>query len=206
MMRGILAETRILAMALFAWGPRRQRADEPSFTSGSILAPVLIAVAVLGVIEIAVVHLIVQHWSPAGAFVLTAIGVLVSVYMIGLAKSLQYMPTVLQPQTLLARLGHLLAVEAPYAAIKAVRKVGPGMPAPSKCLNIAAMSSPNLVIDLANDQKATGLFGRTREVRQIAVRMDDADSFEACLSGRLKSCPKKETPEEKPTARAAQEG
>ena len=48
MMRRLLAEIKILGMALFAWvSAPSPHPDEPSFTSGSILAPVLISVAVL---------------------------------------------------------------------------------------------------------------------------------------------------------------
>jgi hypothetical protein len=155
-----------------------------------MLATVLIAVATLGIVEVAVLHIIVRYWSPVAAFVLTAIGLLASVYMIGLAKSLRYMPTVLRRNTLVVRLGHLLVAEIPYSAIEAVRTIPPGTPAPSECLNMAAMSSPNLLIAFANGHEATGLFGRRRGVRQVAVRMDDADSFRVALSERLELTPK----------------
>ena len=196
MARLLAAELRLLAMALFAWGPRRPRADEPSFTSGSILAPVLVSVAVLSVAEITVLHLIVGRWTHVGAWALTAIGLFVFVYMIGLAKSLQYLPTVLRPQALLVRLGHFHCVEIPYEAIQAVRKAASGAPA-AKSLNMAPMSAPNLVIELSSDQEMTGISGRKRVFRQVALRMDDADSFEACLSDRLKSCLRKVPAEER---------
>lgn len=204
MARLLAAELRLLAMALFAWGPRSRSADEPSFTSGSILAPVLVSVAALSVAEITVLHLIVGRWTHVGASILTAIGLLAFVYMIGLAKSLQYMPTVLRPGALLIRLGHFQSVEIPYETIRAVRKAAPGAPG-AKSLNMAPMSTPNLVIELSSDQEVTGVSGRKRVFRQIALRMDDADSFEACLSDRLKSCLKNEPAEEKQAVLAAQE-
>jgi uncharacterized membrane protein len=186
MARLLAAEMKLLTMALFAWGPRRRSADEPSFTSGSILAPVLVSVAVLSVAEITVLHLIVGQWTHVGAWLLTAIGLFVFVYMIGLAKSLQYLPTVLRPQALLVRLGHFQCVEIPYEAIQAVRKAAPGAPA-GKSLNMAPMSAPNLVIELSSDREMTGISGRKRVFRQVALRMDDAESFEAALNGRLES-------------------
>lgn len=187
MARLLAAELRILTMALFAWGPRRARADQPGFTSGSILAPVLISVAVLSIVEILIVHLIVGQWSPLTATILTALGLFTFVYIVGLAKSLKYMPTVLMPHALLIRLGHFQALEIPYEAIEAVRKVVPGAPAPPKSFNLALMSAPNLLIELYSDRETIGLGGKKRVFRKIAVRMDDAPGFEASLGERLKS-------------------
>jgi hypothetical protein len=187
MARLLAAELRILTMALFAWGPRRARADQPGFTSGSILAPVLISVAVLSIVEILIVHLIVGRWSALAATIVTAIGLFTFVYIIGLAKSLKYMPIVLMPNALLVRLGHFQALEIPYEAIEAVRKAAPGAPAPPKSFNLALMSAPNLLIELLSDREAIGIGGKKRVFRNVAVRMDDAAGFEACLCDRLKS-------------------
>jgi len=186
MARLLAAELRILTMALFAWGPRRARADQPDFTSGSILAPVLISVAVLSIVEILIVHLIVGQWSPLAATILTAAGLFTFVYIVGLAKSLKYMPTVLMPHALLVRLGHFQALEIPYEAIEAVRKVTAGAPAPPKSFNLALMSAPNVLIELFSDRETIGIGGRKRVFRKVAVRMDDAPGFQASLCDRLK--------------------
>jgi hypothetical protein len=186
MARLLAAELRILTMGLFAWGPRRRRADQPGFTSGSILAPVLISVAVLSTVEILIVHLIVGQWSPFAATILTALGLFTLVYIIGLAKSLKYMPTVLMPHTLLVRLGHFQVLEIPYDAIAGVRKVAGASP-PPKSFNLALMSAPNLLIELFSDREAIGIGGKKRVFRNVAVRMDDAVGFEARLCDRLKS-------------------
>jgi hypothetical protein len=203
MARLLAAEIRILAMALFAWGARRRQVDEPSFTSGAILVPVLISVAVLGIAESAALELIVGRRSHIGASVLIAIGLFTFVYMVGLAKSLKYMPTVLMPHALLIRLGHFHAVEIPYETIDAVKRMAPGAKVPPKSLNLAALSAPNLLIGLAAERELIGMAGRKRVFRHVAVRMDDVESFEACLCNLLELEASATRPEPGPAAAGA---
>jgi hypothetical protein len=181
----VAAEMRILMLGLFVWGPRSRRTSEPSFTSGSILVPVLLAVAAVGVVETVILHLVVGRWTRDGATALTAIGMLTIVYLVGLAKSFKYMPTVMLPKALVVRLGHFQSVEIPYEAIRRIKRAAPGAPAPSGSLNMAPMSAPNLLIELAEERETRGLNGRPRAFTQLALRMDDAESFEALLSDRL---------------------
>jgi hypothetical protein len=185
MARLLLAEIKLLVMALFAWGPRRRHSQEPSFTSGSILAPVLLAVATLSIVEITIVRLIVGQRSPLGSSMLTGLGLFMALYMVGLAKSLQYMPTLLRRQALLVRLGHFREVEIPYEAITTVRRSDRGEKAPAGSLDLAPMSAPNLIIGLKSERETVGLGGRVRRYTQIALRMDDAAAFERSLIARL---------------------
>jgi hypothetical protein len=63
----VVAEIKILMLGLFVWGPRSRRNGGPSFTSGSILVPVLLAVAAVGVVETVILHLVVGRWTQNGA-------------------------------------------------------------------------------------------------------------------------------------------
>ena len=141
--------------------------------------------AALASIEIFVIHLVVGRWSHGGALALTSVGALMIVYMVGLARSLRRMPSLITPERLIVRLGHFRRVEIPYEAITTVRRSDRGEKAPAGSLDLAPMSAPNLIIGLKSERETVGLGGRVRRYTQIALRMDDAAAFERSLIARL---------------------
>jgi hypothetical protein len=180
----VAAELRVLALGLFGWG-RPPPDDGRSFTSSAVLQPLLLSVAALASIEIFVIHLVVGRWSHGGALALTSVGALMIVYMVGLARSLRRMPSLITPERLIVRLGHFRRVEIPYEAITTVRRSDRGEKAPAGSLDLAPMSAPNLIIGLKSERETVGLGGRVRRYTQIALRMDDAAAFERSLIARL---------------------
>jgi hypothetical protein len=116
---------------------------------------------------------------------MTSFAALTIVYMLGLARSLRHMPSLLTPDGLILRLGHFWRVEIPYEAITTARRSGPGEKAPTGSLDLAPLSAPNSIIGLNGEREAIGLWGRVRRYTQIALRMDDAAAFERSLIARL---------------------
>jgi hypothetical protein len=180
----LAGELRVLALGLFGWRPPA-RDDGRSFTSSAVLQPLLLSVAALASIEILAMDLLVGRWSHGGAMALTSLGALAVVYMVGLARSLRHMPSLITPERLIVRLGHFWRVEIPYEAITTVRRSNLGEKAPAGSLDLAPMSAPNLIIGLNVEREAIGLGGRVRRYTQIALRMDDAAAFERSLIARL---------------------
>jgi hypothetical protein len=180
----LAAELRVLALGLFGWGSPAP--DEGrSFTSSAILYPVLLSVAALATIEILVIDLLVGRRSRGGALVLASLAALTVVYLIGLARSLRHMPSLLTPDGVVLRLGHFWKVEIPYAAIVTVKRSAAGEKAPAGSLDLAPLSTPNLIIGLDDEREAVGLGGRARRFTQVALRMDDVVAFERSLVARL---------------------
>lgn len=169
---------RVLAMGLFVWRRRPLRAGE--FTSGSALAPALIAVAVLSIAEVGVVDLLLAPWSAWAARILSAVALLGAVYLVGLAKSLRHVPTRVEADGLALRLGYLKALNVDYSAIRRVDHFPSGAPRAEGRLDLAPLSTPNIVIAL--DEEAGR--GSPGAVRGIGVRMDDGPRFLAALEER----------------------
>jgi hypothetical protein len=178
----IAAELKIISLGLFAWG--RPVGKEGSFTSCALLRPVLLSLAALASVEVMVMHLLVGRWSHAGAQILTGLGLLTIVYMVGLARSLRHMPSVVAPDRLVVRLGHFHAVDIAYDEITGVSRSAPGEKAPAGSLDLAPMSSPNLVISLCGQKEVVSMAGRVKRFSKVALRLDDVTGFEQALQAR----------------------
>lgn len=178
---------RTFALALFVW--RRRPADPVEFAAGTALAPALVAVALLGLAEIGVLDLLVARWSPAVAWTLSAAAIVGAVYLIGLAKSLRHAPTRLAPDRLALRLGHLQALDIDYRSIRSVEHFPAGAPRREERLDLAPLSSPNVVIALNSERTVGGRWGKRRSFREIGVRIEEAERFVAALRESLDSAP-----------------
>lgn len=181
----LTAELRIIGLSIFAWAPHRCPAGQRSFSSAAMLGPVLLAVAALSSVEVLVMHIVIRHWSPTGASTVAALGIFTAVYIVGLAKSLKYMPSLMTSDALIVRLGHFLSVEIPYEEIQGIGPSAGGAGAPAGTLNLAPLTSPNLIIRLAREREVVGPTGRKRRFRELALRLDDPRDFEASLRAHL---------------------
>lgn len=180
------AELRLLAMALLYWRRPRAARQPCAFTSACVLTPMLLAVAALGLVETAVLHLVLAQWSGKVAWVATGVGLFSLVYIVGLAKSLLYLPSRVEPDMLLLRLGHFQRIELPYEAILDAGATAPCPISDPDTLNLAVMSSPNVVIELNQIRSTVALSGRRRNFNRVALKMDNAEGFLALLKPQLK--------------------
>jgi hypothetical protein len=184
----VTAELRLLSMALFSWGGGLAARDPAAFSSASVLAPMLLAVVALGIVETALLHLILARWSSMIAWVATGLGLFSLIYIVGLAKSLVYLPSRLEDNQLLVRLGHFQKVEVPYQAIVGASLAAPCQTIAPETLNLAIMSSPNVLIELDNPRSTVSLTGKRRTFDRVALKIDRPEEFLTSLAFRLRRC------------------
>jgi hypothetical protein len=167
------AEIAILWMAIFTWVKPKLAPTERAFTSYGTFAAVLVAIVTLSIVEVGILHLILARFSVTAAWVATAIGVLALVYIVGILKSLKYRPTVVSEHGIVARLGLLHDMSIPATSVAEVVQLAPGTPRPSEAANLAGITSPNVLIELSIPVLLTDRRGRQRDVRSVALQVDD---------------------------------
>ena len=99
----------------------------------------------LAAIEVAVVHLLIRHWSLRWAWVATDVGALGALYLVGLAKSLRLYPIELTATTLRLRLGVLRERSIDRTAIVSIVTPTPS-PQDVKVTRLTLFDPPNLAV------------------------------------------------------------
>ncbi|WP_341207717.1 hypothetical protein [uncultured Sphingomonas sp.] len=181
------AELTVLHLALFRWGgPPDVPAAARGFAYHRHLAPMCAALLILSAIEVAVYHLLLAHWSRAGAVVMFVLSDVGFVYLVGLIKSFRFRPILLTRDGVRVRAGFLIDRFVPLEAIVGVDGDVRGEEIrDAATLNAALLAWPNVVLRLRIPLPARSILRRKPAVVRVAFRLDEPEAFVRMLRWRL---------------------
>lgn len=179
-------EAAIFYYALIAWRAK-PRAPEAatSFTCHEKVAytTVFAGLIMAAMVEILPVHLLVSHWSPVAAWVLTGLSLYGLVWLLGDYRAIVLRPTLVADGVLHLRIGLRFNATIPLSAIRRIRPLDAGAPEP-KCdyLSTALLGQPRRVIELDHPLEVRCVYGWRRSVRAIGVTIDDEAGFDQAVA------------------------
>lgn len=184
---GILAtEVALLHHALR--GPRRRGPDAGAFTAHREVGylPVLVGLLLLLAVETVALHALATLWGPVASWTLTGLSLYAIVWLLGDYRALSARPTRITADRLLLRLGLRWEVDLPLDRIAAVEPWAERDAPPARdALTVTLIGPPDTRVVLCEPVEAIGMYGRTRTVREIRLRVDDAARFRAALRAAL---------------------
>jgi hypothetical protein len=140
---------------------------------------ILYLMAAMGVLETAVVHIVVQHWSARAAWVFTAFDLYGVLWLVAAARALVLRPILVDADTIVFRVSLWWAVVVDRTNVAEVRpftgtRLKRGSTDP---LSLAWFTAPSALVRFHEPVIATGLWGRKKTAAAIAVPIDDLDGF-----------------------------
>ena len=176
-------ELAIIYYSLFSW---RAKPHVPSGARALTLhresgfAALLGILAVLSVVESALVHLVVQRWSIAAAWALTIVSLYGAVALVAIARSLVLRPVLLFDESIVIRCGLLWSIEIPAASISTVRRAMAPFPVRGTrgYLRATGGSDPKWIIELREAVTAEGMYGIRKRVTMVGLHLDSGQEFE----------------------------
>jgi len=177
----LAAEIAVFVYALGSW---RSEPDVPAGAQAFTIyrrdgALALFGVlAVMTLIESAVMHLLVAHWSRTAAWILTGLSAYTAVWCVAMARALVLRPCVVDGDRITLRAGLLWTLQLHREDIADAHAPAPNQPrrAPGY-VRLTAFGAPTLILELASPQMAHGLLGTERRVRRIGLAPDDLTGF-----------------------------
>lgn len=146
----------------------------PTYQQSGFVA-LLATFAGLSVLEAAAAHLVVGHWWPRGAWVLTGLSGYSVLWLLAHGQAVRCRPVLLTATTLVVRVGLLWRVAVARPQIVGAEAIVDVPAAAPDLLNTARLllTPPNLLLTLAAPQCVRGLYGLHRTVRRLAIYVDD---------------------------------
>ena len=139
--------------------------------------PIMYVFLALASVELLVVHFLMGLWSPAAAWVLSALTLLGGAQIIRIVQQIKHRPTLVTERSLLVRTGDRADLDLPWSSLASVDPIGFGpKPAGPDVLDTTFFAHPNVGITLAKPFARRKL-GRDRRVRIVALRVDEPDVF-----------------------------
>jgi len=162
---------------LGAWAPLEAGPGERPFSTyrASGFIALLATFAGLSVVEMAAAHLVIGHWHPRAAWVLTGLSAYALLWLLAHGQAVRRRPVLLTATTLVVRAGFVWRAAVPRAQLLAVKKIT-DVPTPAPGLLNAArllLTPPNLLLTFAEPQPVRGLYGLRRTVRRLAIYVDE---------------------------------
>lgn len=150
---------------------------------GAILSALLLVL----VAETIGLHLLLQRWSPAAAWVLTGLSIYSAFWLLGLYQAVRLRPIRIEEDRLLIRIGLKWRIEVPFEEVEAfeILRGGTILPKRKNLLRAVVLGEARYLLKLKRPLLAEGPYGIRRRVTQIAFAVDEPQRFEAALRGRI---------------------
>ena len=179
LVKAIVSECEVIRLGLFRWrAPVEVTSGHKAFSYHTYLTPMIATFLALQVIELSVVHLLLMLWNPTVAWIMFALSVWGLVWTTALLKSFRIKPVLVGPDTLRVRSGMIYDFEVAIERISAERSSFTSEElAGRSILNLAILSSPNVSLRFTQPLAIPTLFGRTREIAGVGLRLDDSNGF-----------------------------
>ncbi len=134
----------------------------------------------LVLVETGLVHLLVQHWSPTAAWILSGLSLYTLLWLWGDYQLIRLHPLVLTPTTLHLRSGLRWRADVPRSAVQSLRRAS-GRER-NQLFSIALVGPPQHIVEFTQPITVTNLFGRQRQVTQLGLTIDDPAALIDALS------------------------
>lgn len=138
----------------------------------------------LSVLEMAAAHLVVGHWYPRAAWVLTGLSGYSVLWLLAHSQAVRCRPLLLSGTALVVRVGLVWRVAVAKNQLSSVQKITDVPPPAPDLLNAARLLlvPPNLLLTFAAPQVVRGPFGQQRTVRRLAIYVDEPTALAQQLS------------------------
>lgn len=176
----LVGEVSVFRYSLFAGlGSIEKTVHQRAYTTYLESGQIALTCALLAIIliETAATHLLVARSYPEAAWLLTAVSLYSLLFLVADTVALVKRPLLIDQSQVLLRLGLRWRGSFPISEIDRVVTVTEAPPKNRATLNGCFLSTPNLLITCRQPIAIAGPFGIRREVRRIALFIDDRDAF-----------------------------
>lgn len=175
------SELAVFYYSLLSWRRRPHVADGMRPFSvhqrGGVTA-ILYVMAVMCVLDTAILHIVVQHWSTRVAWALTAFDLYGALWLVAAARALVLRPILVDADTIVFRASLWWTLTVDRTNVADVRpfsgRVKRGSTDP---LSLAWFARPSVLVRFHEPVVAAGLWGRKKSAASLAVAVDDVEGF-----------------------------
>jgi hypothetical protein len=174
----VLMEVAMLRYAVLgSWAQAEVGPADTAFTTyqKSGFVAMLATFGGLSVLEMAAAHLVVGHWHPLVAWLLTGVSGYSLLWMLAHGHAVRCRPVLVSATSLEVRVGLVWRVSIAKAQLSSATLLTDAPTPTSGLLNAAKLllTTPNLLLTLAEPQRVRGPYGLHRTVSQLAIYVDE---------------------------------
>ncbi|MBD3638931.1 MAG: hypothetical protein HUJ25_16375 [Crocinitomicaceae bacterium] len=180
-------EIAMFYYALIHWKSVKIREGEFTYHQNSGTPALLFALILIVGVELFAVHLLLVNSFPVLAWVFTGLSIYSAVQLLAFGKSLLKRPYKVLEDELVLHYGILGEAKIDYQQIIAIRAFEKEVDDQShkRLSPLGKLDSYNVLIELKDELRFTGLYGIKRKADKLLVFVDDKEQFIAEVSKRM---------------------
>ncbi|MGG0813443.1 hypothetical protein ABE142_12310 [Paenibacillus alvei] len=174
---------RMFYFSIVIWmiKPSKERGELFPYHQHSQFKTMAIFLSILLVIEGVLFHFLVLMWSQLAAWLLSAINIYGTFYMMALYNSAKYLPHLIKGNRIIIRCGYLNSIEVSLdnvAEIQKAKEINMGEKIPKDVrYAVLIFDTPQFEIVLKEPVETKNLLGRTILIRSIVFRCDNPEAM-----------------------------
>jgi hypothetical protein len=179
----LASELAVLHYALFSWRSRAHQPDAAwAFSSHerSGHGGLVLALLVLTAVEAIAIHVLLALWSPALAWIITALSLYGALWLLADYRASILRPVLVDSDEVWLRAGLRWHARVPRRMIAAVVRTAPGSQEGTRSL--AFLTTPNLWLEFSEPISLRGSYGIRRRVRKVGLFVDNPAEFERLVN------------------------
>lgn len=162
------------------WKKRAPGPLEFSYHRKSSSTALFYTVIFLAIVETFVLHLLLQRWSEAVAWVFSAISIYTVFQVLGIVRSMSQRPTRLSHNAIDIRYGILNEVTVPLEQVKEITVSTASKEWDKEIRTLSPFGDfegHNVVIKVKEPLKINGLYGIKKSFKELALHLDEPEKF-----------------------------
>lgn len=169
--------------SLFLWFGKKEIKSKNAFTyhktSGS--KSFTIVIVVLSLVDIGIIHYLIQLWNDTAAWIITFLNIYVILIFIASYKSMRLLPHELKDDYMIIRYGNTASVQFQLDNIESIGKArekefGEKVPKDAHYF-VMPFDSPHYEITLKNPVQMKGFYGKKKTISKVIFRLDQPNEL-----------------------------
>ncbi|MGF2616642.1 hypothetical protein FZC84_02460 [Rossellomorea vietnamensis] len=189
-----LTELSLFYYSLFSW-KKKPLVTEDSFTlhqkTSTIPLYIMIIHAIL--LETIGLHYLLHQWTPIVSWILLALNMYTVFFILAQIQGFRLNPVRITDDQLIIRLGFASRINIPLQKIESIKEYEPPEKIGKETEKVTFKAiapdfieeKPQIEILLKESQKVFFLYGYTKSVSQIHIRLDDPSAFKLALTKKI---------------------
>ncbi|KAB2810175.1 hypothetical protein [Phaeocystidibacter luteus] len=176
-----------IAVFYYAFRFKKAKPIEGSFTyhRESGVTALYGALVFIILVETAVLHILLERWSPLTAWILTGISLYTAIQFLAYARSLSARPIRLHNNSVKLNYGIVASAEVDIQNIERIETTSSDLPEDGSVVKLGllgALESHNVILHFAEPVEMIRLYGTRVSTTAIALYLDKPDEFKAAIS------------------------
>ncbi|OIQ30862.1 MAG: hypothetical protein BM564_01225 [Bacteroidetes bacterium MedPE-SWsnd-G2] len=184
----VVTEIAVFYYGFVYWKKRKLKANQFSYHKDSGSVTLLIAIIFIIAIETITIHIVLSKWNSTVAWIFTVLSMYSGIQIFGFVKSMFKRPISIENNKLFLRYGIMNETTIDLSTIDSIEISSKDIELNTETRKLSflgALESHNIIIRLKQENTLTGLYGITKNYKNLVLHIDKNIEFHNLINNAI---------------------